>query len=131
MVFKKASSIVEMNHCLFKIFEFEYINVIIISLGISFSKFLSSFSYSGIANYFELRALGKKIITTQLGMNHTFEVWSSIQKSTDAYFNDSKLQNCFDIVSNCFYIVPKMLSWNPSSQIVPCKIAFKPLYRFK
>lgn len=74
MVFKKASSIVGMNYSLFKIFEFEYINVIIISLGISLSKTLFSFSYSGIANYFELRALGKKIIITQLRMNHTFEV---------------------------------------------------------
>lgn len=46
MVFKKASSIVGMNYSLFKIFEFEYINVIIISLGISLSKLLSSFSYS-------------------------------------------------------------------------------------
>lgn len=46
MVFKKANSIVGMNYSLFKIFEFEYINVIIISLGISLSKLLSSFSYS-------------------------------------------------------------------------------------
>lgn len=46
MVSKKASSIVGMNYSLFKIFEFEYINVIIISLGISLSKLLSSFSYS-------------------------------------------------------------------------------------
>ena len=80
MVFKKASSIVGMNYSPFKIFEFEYINVIIISLGISLSKLLSSFSYSRITNYFELRALGNKIIITQLGMNHTFEVWFSIQK---------------------------------------------------
>ena len=46
MVFKKARSIVGINYSLFKIFEFEYINVIIISLGISLSKLLSSFSYS-------------------------------------------------------------------------------------
>ena len=46
MVFKKANSIVGMNYSLFKIFEFEYINVIIISLGVSLSKLLSSFSYS-------------------------------------------------------------------------------------
>lgn len=46
MVFKKASSIVGMNYSLFKIVEFEYINVIIRSLDISLSKLLSSFSYS-------------------------------------------------------------------------------------
>ena len=72
MVFKKASSIVGMNYSLFEIFEFEYINYIIRHLIIKVA--LLFFLLTGIANYFELRALGKKIIIIQLGMNHTFEV---------------------------------------------------------